>query len=498
MSVKHAVRPRGQGQHKGHATQLDFSSTSASGSGITDVASAAQVSVWQAGGQAAGSPASLGPQRPVHNQIPGSLRESAVPFIHGIIGELFHTHSREEISFSAPWFSSLNNYLGNSQALDTAISAYLLQMAGKAKGDAAQISRSRDLYGRSLSGLQRALNHPVAWKSAETLATTMLCCLFELFAGTLNPLSWMMHATGVAKLVQARGPASFSTPFERASLSCFRPLIIMRSLFAGEACWLAQPKWQNLSSRLSDSAMDEGEGAQGAQGALETTCSPPAPPWIEFQDGYYVLLAKIPLILSRGYSMREERRHGITPGPGQVKLLAEQAGRLRSEFCVWHEGAVSGGGVTQPVEVPSTDPTSPFATVLVFSNPWIGSVEVTSWATMLILQEALNQCYEAEDRPYDEDNKKLARNILRATEYVGRGIMGPYRISYALRIAYDFVDPPLRMWILSVAGRYSTQYAAVSTETYPKPNANLGVLSFMAVVQDSDGSLVTAEDSTGD
>ncbi|KAL1880609.1 hypothetical protein Daus18300_001220 [Diaporthe australafricana] len=494
VSIKHAVRPRGQGQHKGYATQLDFSSASASGSGVEDVASAAQVSVWQARGQDAGSPASLGLQRPFHNQIPGSLRESAVPFIHSIIGELFHTHSREEITFSAPWFSSLNNYLGNSQALDTAMSAYLLQMAGKAKGDAAQISKSRDLYGRSLSGLQRALNHPVAWKSAETLATTMLCCLFELFAGTSNPLSWMMHATGVAKLVQARGPASFSTPFERASLSCFRPLMIMRSLFAGEPCWLAQPKWQALSSRMSDPAIDEGEGAQGV---LETTRSPAPPPWVKFQDSYYVLLAKIPLILSRGYSIREERRHGITPDPGQVKLLAEQAGRLRSDFRVWHERAVSGGGVTQPVEVPSTDPTSPFTTVLRFPNPWIGSAEATYWATMLILQEALNQCYEEEDRPYDEDNQELARNILRATEYVGRGIMGPYRISYALRIAYDFVDLPLRMWILSAAGRYSTQYAAVSTETYPKPNANLGVHSFMAVVQDETGSIVTAADSEG-
>lgn len=93
---------------------------------------------------------------------------------------------------SAPWFSSLINYLGRSQSLDMAMSAYLLQMAVKAKGDRAQVSRSRDVYGRSLAGLQRALNHTVAWKSAETLAATMLCCLFELFAGTSNSLSWMM------------------------------------------------------------------------------------------------------------------------------------------------------------------------------------------------------------------------------------------------------------------------------------------------------------------
>ncbi|POS80173.1 hypothetical protein DHEL01_v201436 [Diaporthe helianthi] len=71
---------------------------------------------------------------------------------------------------------------------------------------------SRDLYGRSLVGLQRDPNHPVTWRSAETLAATMLCCLSELFVDTSSPLSWMMQAAGVPKLVQARGRGSFSMP----------------------------------------------------------------------------------------------------------------------------------------------------------------------------------------------------------------------------------------------------------------------------------------------
>lgn len=470
------------------ATQHGSSASPPPGLTITSNVANARLSAGRAQGQAAGDTASLGLQGTFHTQIPGSLCGSPVPFIHNIIGELFDTYSREEIVYSAPWFSSLINYLGRSQSLDMAMSAYLLQMAGKAKGDRAQVSRSRDVYGRSLAGLQRALNHPVAWKSAETLAATMLCCLFELFAGTSNPLSWMMHAAGVSKLVQARGPGSFSTPFERALLSCFRPLMIMQSLFSGNDCFLTQPKWQSLSSRLSGAAVDD-EEVEGAQVALEIT-HVPTPPWVKHQDEYFVLLAKIPLVLSWGYSIREERRHGITPDPGRVKLLAGQAGSLRSDFRAWHERAISGGAVKQPVETPSTGSASPFSTVLEFANPWVGSVETSYWATMLILQEALNQCHDGgQEGPYDEGNQELAKNILRATESVGRGIMGPYRIAYALRIAYDFVDLPLKMWVLSAAGRYSQQYAAVSTETYPRPNANIGVHSFM--VDDDD------DDSTG-
>ena len=443
MLIKHAVRARGQDQQKGCKTQLGSSTASPSDLMSPIKGPATRSSACKAWGQ--GSAASHDRQESFRSQIPGSLRGLPVPFIHNIIGELFDIYSREEVVYSAPGFSSLINYLGRSMALDGAMSAYLLQLVGKAKGDQAQVSRSRDLYGRSLAGLQHTLNHPVAWKSAETLAATMLCCLFELFAGTSNSLSWMMHAAGVSKLVQARGPSSFSMPFERASSSCFRPLIIIQSLFSGQDCFLTQQKWQNLSSRLSDAAVDDEEG-HGAQKALDIT-RVPTPPWVTYQDGYYVLLAKIPLVLSWGYSIREERRHGITPDPNRVKLFAEQANSLRSEYCAWHERAVSGrgGGITQPVEVPSTDSTSPFSTLLELSNPWQGSVEVIYWAAMLILQEALNQCYEGgQVGLYDEDNKDLARKILRATESVGRGIMGPYRISYALRIAYDFVDLPLR------------------------------------------------------
>lgn len=72
------------------------------------------------------------------------------------------------------------HFLGRVDLLDTAMSAFMLQLVGKAKRDPEDISRSRDLYGRSLGGLQKALNHPVAWKATETLAAAIICCIFEV------------------------------------------------------------------------------------------------------------------------------------------------------------------------------------------------------------------------------------------------------------------------------------------------------------------------------
>lgn len=193
-----------------------------------------------------------------------------------------------------------------------------------------------------------------------------------------------------------------------------------------------------------------------------------------YHDEYFVLLSKVPPVTRVAYNIREDRKHGIAPDPSQVELLAQQAGRLRSECLAWYDGVVSSGAIMPPVEVLSQDPNSPFVTVLKFSNPWIGSVYMCYWATMLILQEALNECQAGQERPYDDSNLELARNILQSLEHVGRGIMGPYRVGYALRIAYEFADLPLQIWIESALERYSQQYAALSPETYPRLHGKSG------------------------
>lgn len=80
------------------------------------------------------------------------------------------------------------DYLGRVPVLDTAMSAFVLQLVGLARKNPADISRSRDLYGLSLGALQRALNHPVAWKATETLAATIICCIFEVVSESCH--SW--------------------------------------------------------------------------------------------------------------------------------------------------------------------------------------------------------------------------------------------------------------------------------------------------------------------
>lgn len=155
-----------------YETQLEFSPAPATASSLStkEDASSSQCLTWQASSHV------------LHDipTIPGSLRGPLLPFVYNMMGELFATHPREDVFYSAPWFTSLLDHIGRSPVLDSAMCAFMLQLVGTSKGDEREIIKSRDLYGQSLRSLQRALKHPVAWKSTETLAATMICCQLEV------------------------------------------------------------------------------------------------------------------------------------------------------------------------------------------------------------------------------------------------------------------------------------------------------------------------------
>lgn len=180
VTGKHAVRSRGQNQRMSCGTQLSSSSAPVTGLSLSTKEDAPNSSVLtcQVLGQVSqGIPA-----------VPGSLREPVLPFVYNMMGELFVTHPREDVFYSAPWFTSLLDHIGRSPVLDTAMCAFMLQLVGTSKSDEREIIRSRDFYGQALRSLQRALNHPVAWRSTETLAATMLCCHLEVGVHYLDML----------------------------------------------------------------------------------------------------------------------------------------------------------------------------------------------------------------------------------------------------------------------------------------------------------------------
>jgi len=107
-------------------------------------------------------------------------RDSRGQFVSALLQNIDYKGPTSGLRIFTPWFKNVAQRLGKSMTLDTAMSALVLQLLGKAKEENTMVQHSRSIYGQCLGLLQNSLNHPVAWRSPETLCTTMLLCFFEV------------------------------------------------------------------------------------------------------------------------------------------------------------------------------------------------------------------------------------------------------------------------------------------------------------------------------
>lgn len=226
----------------------------------------------------------------------------------------------------------------------------------------------------------------------------------------------------------------------------------MNCMFTSQDCFLSRKRWEKL--------------LYNRPSGFDTVLSQTGIDWVH--DDYMTPLAKMPAILREGRKLRDANNHNMPVDAAYVAQLLRRAETLRATFVSWHDRfeKLDYG----PIEVPSQDPSSLYETVLSYSNVWAGGMYMSYWATMLILQETLNQCQYPID--YSESNHQLVRNILRSVETVAADVMGPYRIGYSIRIAYEFADIRAQAWVTSLLVGFQKRYAAVSAEKYPEPAAN--------------------------
>ncbi|CAK7235507.1 hypothetical protein SEUCBS140593_009306 [Sporothrix eucalyptigena] len=392
VTGKHQVRKRGQGRDRDPAAGPADASTSSTGASPhrevdnrkNDVIVPFFVELADAAYEHNTS-YSLLPSSSAPSTIPPSPRDCRAAFVNTILEMINMDRPPKETLFYGMWFSQLPGRLGRKVTLDSAVCSFAMHLLGKSRGDDVMVMQSRQLYGQSLGALQSALNHPVEWRSSETLCTTMVMCLFELFADTSRSSEgWLQHSSAVAHLIQQRGVDGFVEPWDRAMLFSFRSVIIMNSLFTGRDCFLAKKKWQRLLFGNSQNS-----AANPASGIFPDGA-------VNMIDRHVAHLARLPTIMHHGWEIRETRQHGLPVDQAQVAMLQRSASQLHATFRAWYADAAPHLGSPVYTEVPSNVPEdaphSPYATVLLYPNPWIASVYLSYASSMLIIQESLNQC----------------------------------------------------------------------------------------------------------
>lgn len=348
------------------------------------------------------------------------------------------------------------DHLGKQALLDGAICSLALHLAGKEASNSQQVAQSRTVYGKSLLELQAALRHPSAWRSSETLFAAILLCFFELFAGTSSPDNWLQHAQGIGVLMEQRGPAAHAEGWDAAMLLSFRGILIMSDMFypREENCFLSRQEWKPIMC----------DGGRCLVHAPDTPVET-----VIIIDGFFQRLVDVPAVLKWGYLVREANNAGIPVDPSQVVILAHLAAANYASFSRWYDEEFNSLPYVQPAEALPADPaTSLYPTILEHTNQWAGAMHLAVWASMLILQETMVQC-GAPAPGSDAAKQDLVSNILRSIESVGRGTMGPYRVGFSLRIAYEFASTEAQLWIRTLLDKFTKSYAAVDKATYPAP-----------------------------
>lgn len=184
VSNKHQIRPRRR-RDQTIVRSSAQTSTAASTAGQTDWESVQSALVYDTGALEREISFSTGDLVGSHDMrsrssIPVHLWEPRGPYINALLDTLRAGLGADELAFVYPWFQSIGQYVGLKVTLDSALTSLIMQMLGRRLKDHRLIGESHQLYGRSLSALQAALNSKSEWKTTETLCTTWLLCHFEV------------------------------------------------------------------------------------------------------------------------------------------------------------------------------------------------------------------------------------------------------------------------------------------------------------------------------
>lgn len=109
----------------------------------------------------------------------------------------------------------------NSEVLLAAVDAVSAAQLAVNNRNYPLINRSRSLYGTALSQMLKAIQDPVTAVKDETLLSTYLLTLYEVFVGITQGHGFFYHVQGLLHLLKQRGPSSFQS---RMSLQIYHAI----------------------------------------------------------------------------------------------------------------------------------------------------------------------------------------------------------------------------------------------------------------------------------
>ncbi|KAJ5095852.1 hypothetical protein NUU61_005208 [Penicillium alfredii] len=339
------------------------------------------------------------------------------------------------------WFGFLPSIYGQSRTLDATIKSFTAHHIGRITQNKQMVLYAQTAYGEALCILRKSLQNPSERLSSHVFCAVVLLCIYELFTDTEDPQSWMKHVKGLSQLVQIRGPGRYRSELDITLLKASRGLIVMHSMFSGEACFLASDEWHRImQQRFSTSLPTE------SYRSIEQ---------------FFAHFTQAPSLVHKFYSLKDME----PTSPEALQMTSELLSKtleVQHDLAVWYEGFSR--LAPRPVEAISSTGDDLYPIVLLYSDVGFATIFCSYYAYKVIIHEILKTCiYPGQ---HEATTIYFRDQICRSIEYNGIGILGPYRMGFPLRVAFEVADPVTRSWILGHLERFSKIYAAAQSKDY--------------------------------
>lgn len=254
-----------------------------------------------------------------------------------------------------------------SSTLNWAIRAISMSHLGRQIQDINLINNSRNMYGKALLHLNKALQDPVEGLSCDTLSATILLSFYELLTCT-EKHSWVRHAGGASNLMRIRGPDRHRTGFASSVFLACRFTIIIEAYQSRKPCFLAIPEWKQLSRELQ------------ARPELQT-------PFHSAREEVFQTIVDFPGFVAESVEFMSSGDRDMTI----LRDLVRQGHTHRSNYKRVQNSLIETlrEAGSEPTQTPSATGDKLFPIVYQFPGNLVGSYYCGHWATIVMLNIVL-------------------------------------------------------------------------------------------------------------
>jgi hypothetical protein len=217
----------------------------------------------------------------------------------------------------------------------------------------------------------------------------------------------------------------------------------MEALFSGKACFLDLEEWQYIT--------------------LQTPSDSSSAQFYEKTNELARCIATCPWLVTEIYALPSLNSSEIST---QLRMttLVHRALEVYSRLQNWYDDFAA--FAPSPEEVPSSTNDSLYPVVYRYYNSATATTFCGYYATIIILHRILTECHHPAGNT--REISLAVDKICKSIEYLAEtGILGPYRVGFAMRVAFEAGTVTTKLWIRKWLIKFEKFYKACSPNHYP-------------------------------